>query len=320
MAIMIALFALIIGGLILGYGADLFVDGASHMARRFGISAVVIGLTVVAFGTSAPEMAVNILAALNGNNDIAMGNVVGSNIFNIFIVLGVCAVLKPLTVSSQLTKIDIPLMAVSAVLVWWFAFDGMILKWEAMILSLLLVAYTALQVFLSKQEKSKAIVEESEKEFSESAPVWKNLLLLTGGLALLIGGARMFVYGAVEIARVLGMSEQVIALTIVSAGTSLPELAASVAATLKGEREIAIGNVVGSNIFNVLLVLGLSGLLSPTNLLADSAMRNIDIPLMILASVLMAPLARFRGKFERPVGILFVLSYVGYVIHLLGRA
>ena len=320
MAIMIALFALVIGGLILGYGADLFVDGASHMARRFGISAVVIGLTVVAFGTSAPEMAVNILAALNGNNDIAMGNVVGSNIFNIFIVLGVCAIIKPLMVSSQLTKIDIPLMAVSAVLVWWFSFDGMILKWEAAVLSLLLVGYTALQVFLSKQEKSKAIVEESEKEFSESAPVWKNVLLLIGGLALLIGGARMFVYGAVEIARVLGMSEQVIALTIVSAGTSLPELAASVAATLKGEREIAIGNVVGSNIFNVLLVLGLSGVLSPTNLLADTAMRNIDIPLMILASVLMAPLARFRGKFERPVGILFVLSYVGYVIHLLGRA
>ncbi len=320
MTIIIALFALVIGGLILGYGADLFVDGASHMARRFGISAVVIGLTVVAFGTSAPEMAVNILAALNGNNDIAMGNVVGSNIFNIFIVLGICAIIKPLTVSSQLTKIDIPLMAVSAVLVWWFAFDGAIQKWEGLILSSMLVGYTFLQVFLSKKEKSKAILEESVKEFSESAPVWKNVLLLIGGLALLIGGARMFVYGAVEIALILGMSEQVIALTIVSAGTSLPELAASVAATLKGEREIAIGNVVGSNIFNVLLVLGLSSVVSPTNLLADVAMRNIDIPLMILGCVLMAPLARFRGKFERPVGILFVLSYVGYVIHLLGRA
>jgi len=320
MAIIIALFALVIGGLVLGYGADLFVDGASHMARRFGISAVVIGLTVVAFGTSAPEMAVNILAAINGNNDIAMGNVVGSNIFNIFIVLGVCATIQPLVVSSQLSKIDIPLMAVASILLWWFAFDGVIEKTESSVLSFLLILYTALQVFLSKKEKSKTIVDESEKEFSQSAPVWKNLLFLIGGLALLIGGARMFVYGAVEIARVLGMSEQVIALTIVSAGTSLPELAASVAATLKGEREIAIGNVVGSNIFNVLLVLGLSGVVSPTNLLADSFMRNIDIPLMILGCVLMAPLARFRGKFERPVGILFVLSYVGYVIHLLGRA
>jgi len=320
MDIIIALFALVIGGLVLGYGADLFVDGASHMARRFGISAVVIGLTVVAFGTSAPEMAVNILAAINGNNDIAMGNVVGSNIFNIFIVLGVCATIQPLVVSSQLSKIDIPLMAVASILLWWFAFDGVIEKTESSVLSFLLILYTALQVFLSKKEKSKTIVDESEKEFSQSAPVWKNLLFLIGGLALLIGGARMFVYGAVEIARVLGMSEQVIALTIVSAGTSLPELAASVAATLKGEREIAIGNVVGSNIFNVLLVLGLSGVVSPTNLLADSFMRNIDIPLMILGCVLMAPLARFRGKFERPVGILFVLSYMGYVIHLLGRA
>ncbi len=320
MAIMIALFALVIGGLVLGYGADLFVDGASHMARRFGISSVVIGLTVVAFGTSAPEMAVNILAALSGSNDIAMGNVVGSNIFNIFVVLGVCATISPLMVSSQLTKIDIPLMAVSAMLLWWFSFDGVIQSWEAVVLSLLLVAYTALQVFLSKQERTKNIKEESEKEFSDSAPVWKNVLFLIGGLVLLIGGARMFVYGAVEIARVFGMSEQVIALTIVSAGTSLPELAASVAATLKGEREIAIGNVVGSNIFNILLVLGLSGVVSPTELLADTAMRSIDIPLMLLGCVLMAPLARFRGKFERPVGILFVLSYVGYVIHLLGRA
>lgn len=319
MVIMMALFALVIGGLILGYGADLFVDGASHMARRFGISPVVIGLTVVAFGTSAPEMAVNILAAISGSNDIAMGNVVGSNIFNVFVVLGVCATITPLLVSSQLTKIDIPLMAVSAMILWWFAFDGVIQTWEAGVLSLLLMAYTGLQVFLSKKERTKNIKLEAEKEFSASAPVWKNVLLLIGSLVLLIGGARMFVYGAVEIARVLGMSEQAIALTIVSAGTSLPELAASVTATLKGEREIAIGNVVGSNIFNILLVLGLSGVISPKELLADSAIRSIDIPLMLLGCVLLAPLARFRGKFERPIGILFVLSYVGYVVHLIGR-
>ncbi|MCE3012316.1 MAG: sodium:calcium antiporter, partial [Proteobacteria bacterium] len=164
MAIMIALFALVIGALILGYGADLFVDGASHMARRFGISTVVIGLTVVAFGTSAPEMAVNVLAAINGNSDIAMGNVVGSNIFNIFIVLGVSATLRPLMVSSQLTKIDIPLMVVTSVLLWWFAFDGSIQKWEGIVLTILVIGYTALQVFLSRREKSKGIVEESNKE------------------------------------------------------------------------------------------------------------------------------------------------------------
>jgi cation:H+ antiporter len=320
MAIMIALFALVIGALILGYGADLFVDGASHMARRFGISTVVIGLTVVAFGTSAPEMAVNVLAAINGNSDIAMGNVVGSNIFNIFIVLGISAVIKPLMVSSQLSKIDIPLMVVTSLLLWWFAFDGSIQKWEGVVLTILIGGYTALQVFLSRREKSKAIIDESNKEFSETSPAWKNIIFLIGSLALLIGGARMFVYGAVEIARVLGMSEQVIGLTIVAAGTSLPELAASVAATLKGELEIAIGNVVGSNIFNILAVLGLSGILSPTDIISDHAMTNIDIPLMILASLMMAPLARFRGKFERPVGILFVLSYAGYVIHLLDRA
>lgn len=318
MNLMISLFALVIGGLVLGYGADLFVDGASKLARRFGISPLVIGLTVVAFGTSAPEMAVNILAAIQGNNGIVMGNVVGSNIFNVFVVIGVCAVIKPLLVTGQIVKIDIPIMAVASLATWWFAQNGVIEKYEALILVLGIVGYTLLQLQLSKKEKQ-AVKEEYAEEYSQGNSSLKSTLFLIGGLLLLVGGARMFVYGATEIARLWGVSEQVIALTIVSIGTSLPELAASIAATLKGEREIAIGNVVGSNLFNILCVLGFSGIFSTSDILTDLPMRSIDIPLMVLGAVIMAPLARFRGKFERPVGILMLISYGAYVIHLIDR-
>jgi cation:H+ antiporter len=318
MNLMISLFALVIGGLVLGYGADLFVDGASKLARRFGISPLVIGLTVVAFGTSAPEMAVNILAAIQGNNGIVMGNVVGSNIFNVFVVIGVCAVIKPLLVTGQIVKIDIPIMAVASLATWWFAQNGVIEKYEALILVLGIVGYTLLQLQLSKKEKQ-AVKEEYAEEYSQGNSSLKSTLFLIGGLLLLVGGARMFVYGATEIARLWGVSEQVIALTIVSIGTSLPELAASIAATLKGEREIAIGNVVGSNLFNILCVLGFSGIFSTSDILTDLPMRSIDIPLMVLGAVIMAPLARFRGKFERAVGILMLISYGAYVIHLIDR-
>jgi cation:H+ antiporter len=318
MPLIISLFALVIGGLVLGYGADLFVDGASKLARRFGISPMVIGLTIVAFGTSAPEMAVNILAAFQGSSDLAMGNVVGSNIFNVFIVIGVCAILKPLIVSGQLVKLDIPIMTSFAALTWLFTNDGILQKWEAIVLFSGLILYTLLQFKLAMKERA-SIKEEFEKEFDQGAPAYKGILTLIIGLVLLIAGAKMFVYGAVELARLWGVSEQVIALTIVSIGTSLPELAASIAATLKGEREIAIGNVVGSNIFNIVAVLGISGLVAPSEILADLPMRSIDIPLMLLGCLILAPLAHFRGKFERPVGILMVGSYIFYLIHLIDR-
>lgn len=318
MSLVITLLALIVGVLVLGYGADMFVNGASKIARRFGIPPVVIGLTVVAFGTSAPEMAVNIMAALQGNSAIAYGNVVGSNIFNVLIILGICAVIRPLIVGSQLIKIDIPLMAVTSALLWWFSQDGALGKVESLVLFTLLVGYIALQVKLSMNERQ-SIKNEFAEEFDQGGPAWKSVVFLGIGLALLVVGARMFVYGAVELARIIGISEQVIALTIVSAGTSLPEVATSVAATLKGEREIAIGNVVGSNIFNILAVLGLSGLLAPSDIIADAGMRGVDLPVMLLTCVALAPLAKFRGKFERPVGVLFVVGYVVYVIELINR-
>ena len=318
MELVIALVALIVGVLILGYGADMFVGGASHIARRFGIPPVVIGLTVVAFGTSAPEMAVNILAAIQGNSGIAYGNVVGSNTFNVLVILGICAIVKPLSVGSQLIKIDIPLMAVAAAILWWFSQDGSLGRIEAAVLFALLVSYIALQVRLSIKERN-ATKDEFAKEFGEGGPVWKNILFLVIGLVLLIAGAKMFVHGAVTLAQLWGVSEQVIALTIVSAGTSLPEVATSIAATMKGEREIAVGNVVGSNIFNILAVLGISGLLAPSPIIADAAMRGIDLPIMLLTCVALAPLAKFRGKFERPVGVIFLAGYIAYTVHLIYR-
>ncbi len=320
MTLIYPLLALIVGVLILGYGADVFVESSAGIARRFNISAVVIGLTLVAFGTSAPEMAVNVMAAAQGKSGLVYGNVVGSNIFNILIVLGLCAAVAPLAVKGQLIRIDIPFMAVISLLLWWQSADGELSWNESLLLLVLLVSYIVVQVRLSRTE-AKAVAEEFEDvPGKRERSLLVQSLLIPVGLGMLVGGARMFVYGASEIAVLWGVSEQVIGLTIVSAGTSLPELATSVAATLKGEREIAVGNVVGSNIFNILAVMGLSGIVTADPVIADEAMRGIDIPLMVLAAIALAPLARFREKFERPVGVLFVLTYVVYVVHLIGRA
>jgi len=316
MNLFIIIIALITGGVVLGYGADLFVNGASKLARRLGISPLVIGLTVVAFGTSAPEMAVNILAAAQGNSAIAMGNVVGSNIFNIMIILGACSFIRPLMVGTQLTKIDIPIMAGTSALCWWFGRDGLLQAWEAAIFFVGIIGYTALQVKLALQERQN---QEYQQEFSQSGPAGRNILLLIIGLVLLVVGAKLFVYGAVEIARLFGISESVIALTIVSAGTSLPEVATSVAATMKGEKEIAIGNVVGSNIFNILAVLGISGVISPSPLLVDQFMQNIDLPIMLLVAATMYPLVKWRKSIERPVGAVYLLGYIAYLVNLISR-
>lgn len=318
MQLFVTILALVVGVLVLGYGADVFVASASKLARRFGISPVVIGLTVVAFGTSAPEMAVNILAAMNGNSAIAFGNVVGSNTFNVLVILGICTLIKPLIIQGQLLKIDIPLMVVSSVLLWWMGQDGALSRLEAAVFAVGIIGYTALQVKLAMKERA-SVKAEFGQEFNEGGPALRNILLLIGGLVLLIVGARMFVYGAVELARLWGISESVIALTIVSAGTSLPEVATSVAATLKGEKEIAIGNVVGSNIFNILAVLGISGLLSPTPLMADLPMQQIDLPVMVLSMLLLVVLAKTPGRFQKFLGVFFLVGYGAYVIELIGR-
>ena len=296
------------GLILLITGAELLVKGASRLAISFGIPALVVGLTVVAFGTSAPEMAVSIKAAFSGQAELAIANVVGSNIFNILFILGLAAVIMPLIVSQQLIRQDVPIMIAISVMALWMIQDGMIGKLEATILFAGVVLYT---VFLFYQGK-KTGIDNSEID-EKPAPTWLNVMLIIIGLALLVLGARWLVQSAVTIASSFGVSEAVIGLTIIAAGTSLPEVMTSIVATIKGERDIAIGNVVGSNIFNILAVLGLSGLFSPTPLLASEQLMQIDVPVMLGVAILCLPLFFLGGILNRFEGLLFLMLYVAYV-------
>lgn len=296
------------GLILLITGAELLVKGASRLAISFGIPALVVGLTVVAFGTSAPEMAVSVKAAFSGQAELAIANVVGSNIFNILFILGLAAVIMPLIVSQQLIRQDVPIMIAISVMALWMIQDGMIGKLEATILFAGVVLYT---VFLFYQGKKTGI--DNNEVDEKPAPTWLNVMLIIIGLALLVLGARWLVQSAVTIASSFGVSEAVIGLTIIAAGTSLPEVMTSIVATIKGERDIAIGNVVGSNIFNILAVLGLSGLFSPTPLLASEQLMQIDVPVMLGVAILCLPLFFLGGNLNRFEGLLFLMLYVAYV-------
>lgn len=306
--------ALLIGGaLLLSWGANFFVGSASRIAKRLGVPSIVIGLTVVAFGTSAPEMAVNVIAALNGNSGIAMGNVVGSNIFNVCVILGVCSVITPIAVNMQLMKIDIPIMLAASLGLILLTRDLSISRYEGLLFVVGFILYNFLQVKLAMKERS-SVKKEYEEEFREKGNLFKDSLVLVAGLCLLVLGADLFVEGAVKGARLLGWSESLIGLTIIAAGTSLPEVAASVAATLKGERDIAVGNVVGSNIFNILSVLGISGTI--TNLSVSAHMASIDTYFMLIVSALMFPLAFRNQIIGRAGGLLLICLWSGYTAYL----
>jgi cation:H+ antiporter len=306
---------LIGGGFVLSWGANLFVQSASHLARRFGISPVIIGLTVVAFGTSAPELAVSILAVTQGNSDIAMGNVVGSNIFNVAFILGLCALIKPLFVSSQLIRIDIPIMVVSSLFLFLFSQDNLISRIEGAFLTAGIILYILLQVRLAV--KGKDADNEYEKEFSSKGNLGKDSLILIFGLGALVLGANYFVDGAVLGARLLGWSEAVIGLTIIAAGTSLPEVATSVAATLKGERDIAIGNVVGSNIFNILSVIGITSVVSATGLPVSDHIAKIDTALMFSIALFCMPFCIWRKQLGRIIGGILFATWIAYTLYLI---
>ncbi|MFC4655847.1 calcium/sodium antiporter [Rheinheimera marina] len=309
-----------VGLVLLVIGADLLVKGAARLAGAFGIPALVIGLTVVAFGTSAPELAVSVKSAWSGQAELAIANAVGSNIFNVLFILGAAAMISPLIISRQLIRQDVPIMVLVSVVAWLMTLDGAISRWEATLLFLGLLSYTW---FLFKQGKAKGTDtadEEVEAMLKTPAPMWQNLLFLLIGLALLVLGARWLVESAVEIARTFGVNEAVIGLTIVAAGTSLPEVVTSIVATMRGERDIAVGNVVGSNIFNILCVLGLSGLVSPTPLMAGAQMVALDIPVMVGVALLCVPLFFIGSMVNRFEGLLFMLLYVAYTWYLVALA
>lgn len=307
------------GVAILTVGAELLVRGASRLAAVAGISPLIIGLTVVAYGTSAPEAAVSLKSAFAGQSDIALGNVVGSNVFNVLFILGVCALILPLRVDSQLVRLDVPIMIGASVLVFLMGLDGQIGRVDASLLLAGVVAYTVLLLRKSRREHT-AVQEEFSREYppvrmhGPGMLAWNGLLLAVG-LALLVGGARLFVDNAVTVAEALGVSQLIIGLTIVAAGTSLPEVATSIVAAFRGERDIAIGNVVGSNIFNLLFVLGSTALALPVPLGAE-AMR-VSIPVMIGAALICLPIFFTDYLIKRWEGALFVLLYVTYTLYLI---
>lgn len=308
---------LALGLVLLVVGADVLVKGAARLAASFGIPSLVVGLTVVAFGTSAPELAVSVKAAFAGEAELAIANVVGSNIVNVLLILGLSAVVLPLTISKQLIRQDVPIMIGLSALLMYFVLDGAIGRIEATVFVLGLALYTFFLFWQGKKQGVDTVDAEVDDMLKEPHPLWQNLLFVVIGLALLVQGSGWMVDSAVQLATAWGISEAVIGLTIVAVGTSLPELMTSVMAAIKGERDIAVGNVVGSNIFNILCVLGVSGLVSPTPLLAGAQMASLDIPVMLAVAVLCLPFFFAGATLNRLEGSLFLIAYAAYTWYLI---
>lgn len=313
-----------IGGLIgLVIGAELLVRGASKLALSFGISPLVVGLTIVAFGTSAPEVAVSVGAVLDGKSDIAIGNVVGSNIFNVLFILGVSALIVPLVVNIQLIRQEVPIMIGASLLLLAMTLDGNLSIWNGALLFALLIAYTVFLIVQSRKE-TKAAKDEYAAEIKPAvARSWDSkfpvqLMLIVAGLGFLVLGSEWLVDASIIFAKALGVSDLIIGLTIVAAGTSMPEVATSITAAVRGERDIAVGNVVGSNTFNILGCLGLSGLLSgDMGLVMAPSLMAFDIWIMLAVALACLPIFMTGREIARWEGAVFVGYYVAYVAYLI---
>lgn len=300
---------LIIGFAMLVYGADWFVDGSAGVAAKFGIPQLVIGLTIVAMGTSAPEAAVSITAALKGSADITVGNVVGSNILNVLIILGLASVITSIAVAKSTVRIEIPwMLAITAMLMIFGITGNQIVWWEGILLLVVFAAYIYYTLQLAKKNP-----EETEEE-EKQRPVWKLILLILVGLGFIVGGSNISVEAASNLARFFGLSEKFIGLTIVALGTSLPELFTSVTAARKGNADIAIGNIVGSNIFNILFVVGLSAIITPVAFVSSFV---IDCLVSFGAGVLLWICVLKKQKLTRGGGILMLIAYAAYFAYLI---
>jgi cation:H+ antiporter len=312
-----------IGIVVLYLGAEWLVRGASRLARSFGLSALVVGLTVVSFGTSAPELVVSLLAAVRGRVDLTMGNVVGSNISNVALILGISAVVFPISGRGRLLSRGIPLMIGASLLLALLAWDGLIGRGGGMLLLLALVLYFLYLLRAAPEElpEVEAEFEANQQERGcrpkEESRV-RNAGLVIAGLSALTLGAHLLVGAATFLAARIGLSDLVIGLTVVAVGTSLPELATSVLAAVRRETDIAVGNAVGSNVLNILGVLGATSLVQP--LVVDRSLLRFELPVMIGVSLLLLPLAWSRLRIERWEGLLLLLGYVGFVAVLLHRA
>ena len=322
--IIVSILKLVVGFLLLVKGADFFVEGASSVAKRLRIPAFVIGLTIVAFGTSAPELAVSLAAALKGSNDIAIGNVVGSNIFNLLVVLGASAVITPVAVEKSIIKKDYPLSLLAVILLGVLSLDTILFsaaemtigRVDGIILLIVFAIFLYTTIRAGFKERTASTSEDEEQTENKSMTMTKSLLIMVIGLAGIVIGGDVSVEAAKEIARTFGLSEALIGLTIVAVGTSLPELVTSIVAARKGESDIAVGNVVGSNIFNIFFILGTSAAISPMNM-SSSYLYDIVV-LIVITIVTYIPIAKTK-KVGRGMGIVMVAAYAAYMIYLIMR-
>ncbi len=314
-----SLFYLIIGFILLGAGAELLVGGSSRLALRLGVTPLVVGLTIVAFGTSAPELAVSIDSTLNGLGALALGNVIGSNIANIGLILGVTALIQPIHIELELVRKQIPIVIACSVMMGLLLIDGSLSRLDGV----LLVTGLAVYLYLNYRQGSSALPAESAIVLPEVvAPkkpgsTWLNILFIIIGLALLVAGSHLFVEQAVSIARLLGISEAIIGLTLVAVGTSIPELATSVLAAFRRQSDIAIGNVVGSNTFNILCVLGLTSLVGT---ISGEQFSLLDFGTMLVFACILLPLARSSFTLTRSEGGVLLIAYAAYIAYIATQA
>ena len=308
---------LLLGLVLLYFGAEGLVRGSSSMALRLGVSPLLVGLTVVAFGTSAPEMMVSVKAAYLGQGDISVGNVVGSNICNIGLILAFSALIVPIKVASQIVRIDTPIMIGTTALAIALLYDGALSRTEGIIFFLLLVVYVVFSIRLAKRQATDPLAQEFSDEMKISKTgVALDVLLVIGGLVMLVFGARFLVDSAIVVAKAFGLSEAVIGLTIVAIGTSLPEFATSLIAAIKKEADIAVGNVVGSNIFNILGILGISAFITP---LSSSGITGIDLGVMAGFAIALWGFSASGHRITRIEGLIMMAAYAAYVWLLVAR-
>lgn len=313
---------LFLGLVVMVIGAELLVRGASRLAAMFGVSDLVIGLTIVAFGTSAPEFLVSIKGAITDHSDLVIGNCIGSNIFNLLFIIGACAIIQPLIVTKQLIRLDVPIMIGSHLLFLLISLDGKIDRYDALILLISFAMYSWFVISKSLQENALITNNNNNTDCDEKSrfrpiAMINQIGILSFGLILCIVGAEWVVDNAVRLAKILGVSELVIGLTIVSIGTSLPEVATSIVATVRGKRDIAIGNVVGSCIFNILGVIGIAGLISRTGITVAPSVLRFDLPLAIAATIACLPIFFSDYKISRWEGFLFLFYYAAYLSYII---
>lgn len=311
--ILFAVLFLVVGFVLLIKGADFFVDGSSSVAKMLKIPSLIIGMTIVAMGTSLPECAVSVTASIQNNNSLAISNAIGSNIFNLMVVCGMCSLFTPLLVGKDTLKKDFPFSVFCALLLLALGYIGMTLGHiDGVVLVLLFAAYIVYMIMSAKKARKENKEQESEEE-TKTLPIWLCLIYIVGGAAAIKFGGDFVVDGAVTIATKFGLSQTLIGLTIVSMGTSLPELVTSLVAAKKQELDMAVGNVVGSNIFNILLVLGVAGAISPVGFIMENM---IDIIILVVMSAIVWSFARTKEKIVRREGVVMLLLYAAYLVYI----